>query len=179
MIIIANEFEAEPLSTMVVNKLKTGLKIVAVKAPLVNGHDFLQDVSILTGAQLLSPELGYSHLDRVDPVYVMGKCDKVQISQNQSVFIKGHGKQESIDQRIKLIEDQINENPLLGEYDREKLQERLAKFKGGIAIIKAGGSSEVEMNECRDRIEDAVHAVRAALEEGVVIGGGCALLYAA
>ncbi|CDW87350.1 molecular chaperone [Stylonychia lemnae] len=179
VIIIAQDFEAEPLTTMVVNKLQNNLKICAVKAPMINGRDYLEDLSILTGSTMLSPELGYNRLERLDPVYVVGKCDKVQISKDSTVIIRGHGQQDLVDHRIKLLEEQISDNIMLGDYDKEKIQERIAKFRGGIAIIKAGGRSEVAMNECRDRIEDSVFAVRSALEEGIVIGGGCALFYAA
>eukprot|EP00347_Sterkiella_histriomuscorum_P020379 403338030 len=159
---------------------ENGVYVVTIDQVISNssGRDCLEDIAVLTGAKLLSPELGYNQLDRIDPVYVLGKCFKIQIDKKQTVIIKGEGKQSLVDDRVQLLQDQLQDNIMLGDFDKEKLQERIAKFKGGIAIIQAGGRTEFAMNECRDRIEDAVHAVRAALEEGIVIGGGCALLYA-
>jgi len=162
---------------VVVNKLRAGLKIVAVKAPGFGDRRkaMLEDIAILTGGQVISEDIGVK-LENVT-LDMMGRAKRVRIDKESTTIINGAGSKDAIQARIKQIRAQIEETT--SDYDREKLQERLAKLAGGIAVIRVGGVSEVEVKERKDRVEDAMHATRAAVEEGIVPGGGAALLYAA
>merc|ERR1712078_883805 len=158
--------EGEALATLVVNKLRGGLKVVAVKAPGFGDRRkaMLEDIAILTGGQVISEDLGI-------------KLENVKVDKDNSTIVNGSGKKSDIEARCASIKQRVDETT--SDYDREKLQERLAKLAGGVAVIKVGGATEVEVKERKDRVEDALNATRAAVEEGIVIGGGCALLYAA
>src|ERR1700694_4245710 len=174
LVIIAEEVEGEALATLVVNKLRGGLKVAAVKAPGFGDRRkaMLEDIAILTGAQAVSEDLGIK-LDKVT-VSMLGRAKKVMIEKENTTIVNGAGKKADIEARITQIKAQIEETT--SDYDREKLQERLAKLAGGVAVIRVGGATEVEVKERKDRVDDAMHATRAAVEEGIVPGGGVALL---
>jgi chaperonin GroEL len=176
LLIVSEDVEGEAIATLVVNKLRGGLKIAAVKAPGFGDRRkaMLEDIAILTGGQLISEDLGIK-LETVTPA-MLGRAKKVVIEKEKTTIIDGAGKKKDIEARVAQIKAQIEETT--SDYDREKLQERLAKLAGGVAVIKVGGASEVEVKEKKDRVEDALNATRAAVEEGIVPGGGVALLRA-
>src|SRR6476620_6908775 len=166
----------KPLATLVVNKLRGGLKVAAVKAPGFGDRRkaMLEDIAILTGGQLISEDLGIK-LETVTP-QMLGRAKKIIIEKEKTTIVDGAGKRKDIEARVAQIKAQIEETT--SDYDREKLQERLAKLAGGVAVIKVGGATEIEVKEKKDRVEDALNATRAAVEEGIVPGGGVALLRA-
>ncbi|NDC56522.1 MAG: chaperonin GroEL, partial [Alphaproteobacteria bacterium] len=172
----ATEVEGEALATLVVNKLRGGLKVAAVKAPGFGDRRkaMLEDMAILTGGQLISEDLGIK-LESVN-IAMLGRAKRVRIDKDNTTIIDGAGKKKDIEARCNQIRAQVEETT--SDYDREKLQERLAKLAGGVAVIRVGGATEVEVKERKDRVDDAMHATRAAVEEGIVAGGGTALLYA-
>src|ERR1700732_3190134 len=176
LVIVAEDVEGEALATLVVNKLRGGLKVAAVKAPGFGDRRkaMLEDIAILTGAQAISEDLGIK-LDKVT-VNMLGRAKKVMIEKENTTIVNGAGKKADIEARITQIKAQIEETT--SDYDKEKLQERLAKLAGGVAVIRVGGATETEVKERKDRVDDAMHATRAAVEEGIVAGGGVALLYA-
>src|SRR5262249_10413110 len=176
LLIVAEGVEGEALATLVVNKLRGGLKVGAVKAPGFGDRRkaMLEDIAVLTGGQVISEDLGIK-LENVG-LDMLGRAKKVVISKEETTLVDGAGKKSDIQGRVAQIRAQIEETT--SDYDREKLQERLAKLAGGVAVIRVGGATEVEVKERKDRVEDARHATRAAVEEGIGPGGGVALLYA-
>ncbi|MBA8903783.1 MULTISPECIES: chaperonin GroEL [unclassified Phyllobacterium] len=176
LVIISEDVEGEALATLVVNKLRGGLKIAAVKAPGFGDRRkaMLEDIAILTGGQVISEDLGIK-LESVT-LDMLGRAKKVSITKENTTIVDGHGKKGEINARVGQIKQQIDETT--SDYDREKLQERLAKLAGGVAVIRVGGATEVEVKEKKDRVDDALNATRAAVEEGIVPGGGVALLRA-
>src|ERR1700755_1283026 len=176
LVIIAEEVEGEALATLVVNKLRGGLKVAAVKAPGFGDRRkaMLEDIAIVTGGQVISEDLGIK-LENVK-INMLGTAKKVRIDKDNTTIIDGAGKKNDIQARVGQIKQQIEETT--SDYDKEKLQERLAKLAGGVAVIRVGGATEIEVKERKDRVDDALNATKAAVEEGIIPGGGTALLYA-
>merc|ERR1719310_445987 len=175
LVIIAEDVDGEALATLVVNKLRGGVNVAAVKAPGFgdNRKATLQDMAVLTGGTVISEDIGMK-LETAD-LSALGTAKKVTISKDDTVILDGAGGGEAVEERCEVLRDAIADTS--SEYEKEKLQERLAKLSGGIAVIKVGGASEVEVSEKKDRVTDALNATRAAVEEGIVPGGGTALLY--
>jgi chaperonin GroEL len=177
LLIIAEDIDSQALGVLVVNRLRAGLKVVAVKAPGFGDRRkaMLEDIAILTGGTVISEEQGYK-LENTE-LHHLGRAEKITVDKDNTTVVNGRGENDLIQARINHIKQQIENTT--SDYDREKLQERLAKLAGGVAVLYVGASTEVEMKEKKDRVDDALHATRAAVEEGIVVGGGVALLRAA
>jgi chaperonin GroEL len=177
LLVVAEDVEGEALATLVVNRLRGGLKVAAVKAPGFGDRRkaMLEDMAVLTGGQVVSEDLGIK-LENVT-LDMLGQAKKVIITKDETTIVEGAGQKKDITGRCTQMRQQIEDTT--SDYDREKLQERLAKLAGGVAVIRVGGATEIEVKERKDRVEDAMHATRAAVEEGILPGGGVALLYAA
>ncbi|OAY64255.1 Chaperonin CPN60-2, mitochondrial [Ananas comosus] len=176
LLIVAEDVESDALATVILNKLRAGIKVCAIKAPGFgeNRKAILQDLAILTGGELITEELGMN-LEKVEP-HMFGACKKVTVSKDDTVILDGAGDKKAIEERCEQLRAAIEAST--SDYDKEKLQERLAKLSGGVAVLKIGGASEAEVSEKKDRVNDALNATKAAVEEGIVPGGGVALLYA-
>jgi len=176
LVIVAEGVEGDALSTLILNKLRGTLNVVSIKAPGFgeNRKAYLQDIAVLTGGEVISEELGMK-LETVE-LNQLGRAKKIIASKDDTIILDGQGSKESIKERVEMIREAISKTT--SEYDKEKLSERLAKLSGGVAVLKVGGASEVEVNEKKDRITDALNATKAAVEQGIVPGGGAALLYA-
>jgi chaperonin GroEL len=175
-LIIAEDLDGEALATLVVNKVRAGLKVAAVKAPGFGDRRkaMLEDIAVLTGGRFISQDLGMT-LETVE-LSDLGRCERITIDKDNTTIINGNGEKSEINSRIAQIKSQIE--TVTSDYDREKLQERLAKLAGGVAVIYIGAATEIEMKEKKDRVDDALHATRAAVEEGIIAGGGVAYIRA-
>ena len=176
LLIVAEDIESEALGTLILNKLKGSIRICTVKSPGFgdNRTSQLNDMAILTGAELVDPDLGMK-LEECD-VNILGSAKRVVVTKDDTIIIDGQGDKDKIRERVDSIKTQLDQAS--SEYDREKLQERKAKLSSGVGVIKVGGATEVEVKEAKDRLDDAIQATQCALDQGIVVGGGCALLYA-